>query len=132
EFFIGSHGESGDYEVFVDVYDFFGDPVDSFSETRTLEPGNVDEFSFSDFQWLSGSYDVYIDNTVGGANAGDVDFFTFTGLPSGASFAAEVTLSETIEFDSVLGWFDAAGTLLAFDDDSAGGTLSLIEGTVPT
>ncbi|MAT71865.1 MAG: hypothetical protein CMJ58_20370 [Planctomycetaceae bacterium] len=42
--FFGSHGEQGDYEVFVDVYDFFGDLVDSFSEVHTLEPGGVDDF----------------------------------------------------------------------------------------
>src|SRR5688572_19796956 len=45
----GSHSQFGNYEVFVDVYDFFGDPVDSFSEVFLLEAGEVHAFSDSDF-----------------------------------------------------------------------------------
>jgi hypothetical protein len=62
--FVGSHIELGRYEVFVDVYDFFEDPVDSFSEFRRLQPGDVHEFSYFNPDWIGGSYDVYIDNTV--------------------------------------------------------------------
>ena len=129
--FDGSHGESGGYEVFVDVYDFFGDPVDSFSEIRTLAPGYVDEFSFSDFEWIEGSYDVYIDNTVG---IGDVDFFTYTGLAPGTLFTARTLDPDEFAIDTYLGWFDSGGGLLEADDDSGGGTsgyLSLIDGSVP-
>src|SRR5262245_41425699 len=71
--FIGSHSESGQYKVYVEVYDFFGDPVDSFNETRTLAPGVVHDFSFNDFEWIGGDYDVYIDNAL--ALTSDVDFF---------------------------------------------------------
>jgi hypothetical protein len=131
EFFFGDHGEFGDFQVFVDIYDFFGDHVDTFSDVRTLQPGIVEEYSFSNFEWIGGSYDVYIDNTVGSASAADVDFYTFTGLTPGASFSAEVTQEVSTSFDSILGWFDAAGVLIETDDDDAGNGLSLIEGIVP-
>jgi hypothetical protein len=130
EFFEGSHSEFGEYEVFVDVYDFFDDLVDSFSEVRTLQPGFVDQFSFSDFDWLNGSYDVYIDNTIGGTSPADVDFFTFTGLTSGSSFMAQVT-NATSGFDSILGWFDGSGNLIESDDNDGFENLSLINGVVP-
>jgi hypothetical protein len=129
--FDGSHGEFGGYEVFVDVYDFFGDPVDSFSEIRTLAPGVVHEFSYAEFEWIDGFYEVYIDNTVGGS---DVDFFTFTGLAPGAAFTARTLDPESNGIDTYLGWFDSSGPPLEADDDSGGGpfgNLSLIEGTVP-
>jgi hypothetical protein len=130
EFFEGNHGEFGEYEVFVDVYDFFGDPFESFSEVRTLQPGFVDEFSFSDFEWINGSYDVYIDNTIGGTSAADVDYFTFTGLTSGSNFFAQVT-DATSGFDSILGWFDGSGNLIETDDNDGVDNLSLINGVVP-
>ncbi|QEG33635.1 hypothetical protein [Bythopirellula goksoeyrii] len=131
ESFVGGHGEFGEYEVFVDAYDFFGDLVDSFSEIRTLQPGQVDFFSFDNFEWIGGTYDAYIDNSLGG-DPGDVDFFTFTGLSPGATFTAETVDPNVIEIDTYLGWFDSAGVLIASDDDGAGGVLSLIQGVVPS
>jgi hypothetical protein len=130
--FFGNHGEFGDYEVFIDAYDFFGDLVDSFSETATLQPGNVDEYSYSNFEWLNGYYDVYIDNTVGGLGGADVDFFTFTGLSPGSMFTAEVVQETATNFDSVLGWFDEVGNLIDSDDDGGIAPLSLLEGIVPS
>lgn len=129
--FFGSHAESGFYEVFVDVYDFFGDPVDSFSEVRFLEPGVMHDFYYSDFEWINGNYDVYIDNTIGNF---DVDFFTFTGLTPGAAFTAETLDPDENNIDTYLGWFDNSGLLIGEDDDGGGGPsgwLSLIEGVVP-
>jgi hypothetical protein len=131
DFFVGSHSEFGEYEVFVTAYDFFGDEVDSFSERRTLQPGAVDSFSYSDFNWLNGSYDVYIDNTVGGLTGGDIDFFTFTNLSPGANFAASTSDPLSTGIDTFMGWFDQNGGLIDADDDDAGGVLSLIEGIVP-
>jgi hypothetical protein len=113
------------------VYDFFGDLVDSFSEIRTLGSAEVHEFSFNDFEWLNGTYDVYIDNAIGGVTGADVDFFTFTGLSPGAAFSAETLDPTAAGIDTLLGWFDAAGALLDDDDDGAGGTLSKLAGTVP-
>lgn len=62
--FLGAHTQSGSYEVFVDVYDFFGDPIGSFSELETLLPGTVQEYTWAELDWIGGSYDVYVDNTV--------------------------------------------------------------------
>lgn len=129
--FVGSHSESGSYRVFVDVYDLFGDPLDSFQEDRTLEPGVVHEFTFSNFEWIGGTCDVYIDNTVGGSGGSDVDFFTFTGLTPGVSFTAQTLAPELPTADAVMAWFGAGGVQLAFDDDSGENLMSLISGVVP-
>jgi hypothetical protein len=129
EDFIGDHAEAGQYEVFVDVFDFSGEQVDEFSETRTLAPGVVHHFSFSDFEWIGGDYDVNIDNAL--ALTSDVDFFTFTGLTPGTQFAARTFDPTASNVDTLLGWFDSGGGLLESDDDGAGGNLSLIDGTVP-
>lgn len=127
--FDGSHSEAGQYKVYVDVYDFFDDPIDSFSELRTLAPGIVHDFTFNDFEWLGGSYDVYIDNAL--ALTSDVDFFTFTGLTPGTQFLARTAHSTPSSADTLLGLFDSSGALLESDDDGAGGVLSQIEGIVP-
>lgn len=129
--FFGFHSESGYYKVYVDVYDFFDDLVDEFSELRLLEPGTVHDFSYSNFEWINGSYDAYIDNTVGPS---DVDFFTFPGLTPGTTFTARTLDPDVTQIDTYLGWFDSGGNLLAADDDSGGGpagNLSLLQGTVP-
>lgn len=131
--FTGNHSQSGEYEVVVEVYDLFGDYVDTITEVRVMEPGVVEQFSYAgDFTWISGSYDVNIDNLIGLITTpSDVDFFTFTGLTAGAAFSAEVTQSTVTSFDSILGWFDETGMLIESDDDSAGNGLSLIDGVVP-
>jgi len=132
--FSGAHSEEGYYEVFVDVYDFFGDPVDQFSEVHLLEPGTVDDFYYSDAAWISGFYDVYIDNTVGAGGANDVDFFTYTGLTPGAEFTVRTVNPALPELDTYLGWFDSNGGLLDTNDDidvANGILLSQLEGTVP-
>ena len=127
--FDGSHTESGQYKVYVDVYNFFDDPIDSFSELRTLAPGVVHDFTFNDFEWLGGSYDVYIDNAL--ALTSDVDFFTFTGLTPGTQFLARTAHPAPSSVDTILGLFDSSGALLESDDDGAGGVLSQIDGIVP-
>jgi hypothetical protein len=131
--FSGNHGESGEYEVVVDVYDRFDDYIATLTETRTLQPGFVDPFHFEgDSSWTDGTYDVNIDNTVGSSGgASDVDFFKFAELSAGSSFSAEVVQELVTDFDSILGWFDSDGELIDYDDDDGEGTLSLIEGTVP-
>jgi hypothetical protein len=129
--FTGDHFYSGDFQVIVDVFDFFGDYVETIDETRTLQPGVVEEFSFSgDENWIDGSYDVNIDNTIGGTSPADVDYYTFTGLTSGSNFSAEVT-DATSGFDSILGWFDGTGNLIESDDNDGFENLSLINGVVP-
>jgi hypothetical protein len=133
EFFFGGHSESGKYEAYVTVFDFFGDEVDSFTVPGMLTPGAVDDFSFNDFEWLNGYYNVEINNSL---QIGDVDFFTYTGLTPGVEFTAETLDPTDISIDTVLGWYDESGNQLVFDDDhdldeSYGGTLSLISGIVP-
>ncbi|HEY9650823.1 MAG TPA: hypothetical protein V6C95_09175, partial [Coleofasciculaceae cyanobacterium] len=85
-----------------------------------VEPNN----SFATRQFLpSGT------NTVEGSlSAGDTDFFSFSGLDAGSRFIAEITSGT---FDSILGFLDDSGNILATDDDSGEGLLSLLEGTVP-
>ena len=129
--FSGSHSESGPYRVFIDVYDFFDDLVESFSVDRTMLPGVVDDFYYEgDAEWIGGSYDVYIDNTVGGT-AADLDFFTFTELPPGAAFTVQTADPLSSNVDTRLGWFDDFGALIEADDDSGADFLSLINGVVP-
>ena len=112
--FDGSHSEQGSYEVFVDVYDFFGDLVDEFSAVRLLQPGIVHDFFYSDSEWIGGEYDVYIDNLLA---VSDVDFFRFTGLTPGAAFTATTVDPNDTNLDTYLGWFDGGGALLAANDD---------------
>lgn len=129
--FFGDHGESGEFEVIVDVYDEFDDYIETVSEVRTLTPGFVEEFSFFDLFWSGGTYDVNIDNLLTPPVPGDIDFFTFTGLTPGAAFTAQTADPTSSDIDTVLGWFDATGALVAADDDGAGGLLSLLMGNVP-
>jgi hypothetical protein len=126
----GDHIESGDYHVYVDIFDDFGDPFESFEYDATLGPDQVQLFELDGFN-TNYTYNVDIDNTVGASSQADVDFFTFTGLTVGAAFTAEVTQETFSGFDSYLGWFSNAGLLLDADDDDGFETLSLLEGTVP-
>jgi hypothetical protein len=128
DLFEGIHSESGNYQVFVDVYDFSNEPIDSFSEIRRLAPGVVHDFSYSDVDWTGGSYDVYIDNVIGFR---DVDFFTFTGLTPGAQFSARTADPSQHGVDTMLGWFDESGALLELNNDYGSGVLSRVAGVVP-
>ena len=129
EDFDGSHGEEGDYELFVDVFDASGTPIDSFSVLETLEMGVVDEHPFSNPTWIGGTFDAIIDNTVGFSLGFDpLDFWIFTGLPAGETFQAETTEGD---FDTIIGLFASDGTLLEANDDAGIDTLSLLTGIVP-
>ena len=59
-------------------------------------------------------------------SAGDIDFFSFEGS-AGQYIIAETTRGQ---LDTVLGLFNSAGALIAFNDDS-NGLLSRIEGNLP-
>jgi len=71
------------------------------------------------------SADVNHITEISGPN--DVDFFRFSAT------AGQVIVAQLIagQIDSVLGLYDAGGTLLAVDDDSGAGVLSRIEFTIP-
>jgi len=125
----GGHGETGFYEVFVDVYDFADELIAEFREIRRLEPGSDDgNYSLNDPEWIGGTYDVYVDNVI----SGDVDFYTFTGLTPGEPFTAETIDPAAAEIDTLLGWFGEGGVLLAVNDDFfEENLLSSISGFVP-
>jgi hypothetical protein len=89
----------------------------------------VHDFNFDNFEWLGGSYDVYIDNAL--ALISDVDFFTFTGLTPGTQFLARTADPAASGVNTFLGWFDSSGGFLESDDNGAGGLLSRIDGVVP-
>jgi hypothetical protein len=129
--FVGNHVESGEYTVFVQTYDSFGDPLHLFSETTTLELGAVDDYSLFDGEAFLGSYDVFIDN-LGDFNVfADIDYFTFTGLTPGATFTAKTLDTDSVGLDTLLGWYSADGSLIGSDNDGGSGVLSLLNGTVP-
>jgi hypothetical protein len=130
DLFAGDHTETGKFQVFVNVYDSGGSPLTSFDEIRTLTPGQVQNFSYSNAQWVNGTYDAFIDNTID-STPGDVDFFTFTGLDPGTHFVAKTVLPPMSTVDTYLGWFDDSGAKLAEDDESGGNSTALLQGTVP-
>jgi hypothetical protein len=128
--FGGNHNWSGEFGFEIEVFDFFGDSLGTFTDFGILEPGSAASFSYqADFDW--DTYNINIDNTVDDSIVGDVDFFTFTGLTPGAAFTAEVTQETLTDFDSYLGWFSHTGFLLDTDDDDGVDDLSLLQGTVP-
>ncbi|GAA6622943.1 hypothetical protein [Scytonema sp. NUACC26] len=86
------------------------------------EPNN----SFATRQFLEfGSTAVY-----GELNKeGDVDFFNFSGVDKGSLFTVEITSQKV---DSLLGWLDDSGNILAINDDQADNSvLSVLTGIVP-
>jgi hypothetical protein len=130
ESFAGNHTQSGKFQVFVNVYDGGPIPLISFDEIRMISPGQVQDFSYSDPQWLNGTYDVFIDNTID-STPGDVDFFTFVGLAPGTPFVAKTLRGPMSNVDTYLGWFDDSGAKVAEDDGSGENSASLLQGMVP-
>ncbi len=127
------HKQSGQYDLYIDIRDAAGDLTgEKFFFESTLATGIVDRFA-PDTSLLSpqaASFDVYIDNVspfVPGLDP--VDFISFTGLVPGDQFQAEIISGD---FDTVLGWFDASGDLIDFDDDiNRDSLLSRLFGVVP-
>jgi hypothetical protein len=129
--FAGNHTQAGGYEVLVDVFNSSGSPLGSFTELRTLAAGQVNQFSFSgNASWSGGFYSVNIDNLVSEPVGGDVDFFTFSGLPAGENFVAE-TFDPSSNVNTLMYWYNSLGVVLDTDDNSGVGAFSLIEGVVP-
>jgi hypothetical protein len=76
---------------------------------------------------VTGAYELYV--SVGSeALKGDVDYLAFPGLEPGSSFVATITLAN---FDTLMGWLDDNGQILAVNDDTATSVLSEIRGIVP-
>ena len=120
------HFESGDFEIYVTLYDALGIAFDSFDVVDTLDTGEVIDFNFSDPGWLGGSYDAEVNNFFGPPS--DVDFWAFDNLTSGQFFTAEITSGD---FDSLLGLYDNSGSLIDSDDEGGIEGLSKLTGTVP-
>ncbi|QDT01432.1 hypothetical protein [Adhaeretor mobilis] len=132
--FDGTHSEDGDYELFVEVFDAGGAPLDSFSVPESLTPGELDTFSFDDPTWVGGFFDAITDNALG-LGTDPLDYWRFTGLTPGESFVAETSDTDFgIPFDTMLAWVDEFGDIIVLDDDGAGGgdgLKSRVMGTVP-
>ncbi|MEM9186443.1 MAG: PEP-CTERM sorting domain-containing protein [Planctomycetota bacterium] len=122
--FTGDHSESGSYSGTLFVFDSLGTIVNGGLFFSFLEPGVVDEFRLAGPE--GGAFEVQLDNVLS-----DVDFYTFTGLPAGASFAAEAFDPEESGVDTYLGWFDDSGSEIASNDDGGANFLSKLEGVVP-
>lgn len=121
------HGETGDFEAFLSVFDASGGELARQRFDGTLSPGGVQQFlAGPNPAWIGGTFELELLNFFGPAS--DVDFWTFDGLPAGAGFVAEVV---TGDFDTLLGWFDAGGDPLAVDDDGGDGVLSRLTGVTP-
>ncbi|HUU09318.1 MAG TPA: PEP-CTERM sorting domain-containing protein [Phycisphaerae bacterium] len=124
------HGVSGNFILYIDLYDSLGNWVDALSTPDYLPPDQA--LSYETTHDVGGTFHAYIDNMVGGDPGPDpVDFFTFEDaavLMPGNPFEAEIISGD---FDSMLGWFDDAGNLIALDDDGGLGFLSKISGIVP-
>ncbi len=122
------HEHSGPYELYVQVYDAGGAVQEEWSYSHELTAAAVDTVP-THGGYAPGWFDAEIDNTVGGPTGSDpLDFVGFTGLAPGMPFTAEIT---SAEFDTMLGLFDGAGALVAYDDESGTGSLSRLAGVVP-
>lgn len=91
-------------------------------EENESEANNV----FSDRNVFASSGYLLINGALG-AGGGDVDIFEVSGLGS-APIDIEVISGD---FDSILGLFNASGTLTATNDDGGSGLLSLLSSVTP-
>ena len=130
--FAGAHSENGLYEVIIDVFDELGSPIATFSPgISSLTSGEVDEYSFPAItEWISGTYDVNIDNGLAEPSGGDVDFFRFQGIETGLVFTAQTFQPES-SLNTFLYQYDSTGSIIAIDDQSGIGAFSLLRGIVP-
>ncbi|QDU54658.1 PEP-CTERM sorting domain-containing protein [Aeoliella mucimassa] len=114
ETFEGQHSEYGDYEAYVSIYDINNELIDSVYYSGTLVPGAVDTYAETNANWAGATYNIELENIL---EPRDVDFWTFTGLPTGAQFVARTSASGEVEGDTIIGWFDETGTELDYNDD---------------
>ncbi len=121
-----AHPESGGLDLYVDVFNGSGSPVANLTFNDTLSAGAVISHDLTGYD-AAGHYNAAIDNTPTTAED-PIDFMTFTSLPTGEVFHAEITAGG---FDSMLGWFDDDGLLVKYDDDSGEGQFSKLYGEVP-
>ena len=118
------HPEAGEYDLHVHVYDASHQQVDYMILSDVLVAGAADSFNLTGYA-SNGYYDAYVDNTPSSVED-PMDFMTFTALPAGYLFVAEIT---SADFDTLLGWFDDGGGLI--ERDGEGQFLAEIMGGVP-
>lgn len=101
---VGAHTMSGTYTVDVRAINAAADTGsnNTFATRQVLAAG--------------------INSITGSLSAGDVDFFTFTGLTPGSVFGVNVMTGP----DTIIGHFSSAGALVASDDDGGAGLLSAL------
>ncbi len=127
---LGTFDEGGDLIDFNDdgyYYDYFASWIGGAANSNDTINLGVTSFGDNGFTGAirEGSYDLFL--KLDGTFA-DVDFLTFSGLTPGNEFVAEITSGT---FDTLLGIFDDAGTLLQYDDNNGAGDLSKLAGIVP-
>ncbi|QDT70690.1 hypothetical protein MalM25_36450 [Planctomycetes bacterium MalM25] len=125
--FSGTHFEYGQFEVFVNLYDDQFNFIDSVHFDGFIEEELVLNFFDSNPLWDGALYDIEVNN----AFPNDVDFFRFSGLTPGESFTAETLEVEGGFIDTVLGWFDENGDLIASADEGGEFNYSKLSGVVP-
>jgi len=94
------------------------EPNSNFADRNILLPGDSSFLATITPGASNGDtgYGDYGDGGYGDGGfslAGDVDFFSFTGLTPGAAFAIDLTAASGAFFDSLVGLFDETGALLA-------------------
>ena len=128
--FSGTHVEFGEFEVFVNIYEFIDDQfnfIDSTFYDDFIEEEQIINFSDSNPSWDGAYYDIEVNN----AFPNDVDFFRFSGLTPGESFTAETLEVPGGFIDTVLGWYDENGDLIDSADDGGQFNYSKLTGVVP-
>jgi hypothetical protein len=122
------HQQTGQFELYVDVYGPGGGLVDQVTRGDALAPGSVFTYDLTGYD-PGGTFDAVIDNTVGAPTGSDpMDFMSFTGLTPGTPFLALVV---SAGFDPILGLFDDGGNLVDSNDDYEESPLPRIAGIVP-
>ena len=130
--FTGAHSELGDFDVFVEVFDFQQNVLFSaFTDAATLAPGNIVTFNVpGDASWLGGTFNLNVDNTIGRPAGGDVDFYTFTGLTPGTAFRLSVD-EQSLAVKSLAYRYDDVGAIIDTNLFSGATELLDFDGTVP-
>lgn len=108
--FKGDHTRSGTYSLTINTFPLASDGNNDFEHAHVID-GSVERSFISELEAVSTPCEA----------SGDVDFVTFTNLPSGHCFHTLVSRS----FDEILGWFDSEGNILDVDD-------VMVSGKVPS
>ncbi len=116
----GTVGGDGAIHLAVSGYDDFD--FDGYSDAIPADPHEQ-----------TGNYALHLfigASAIEEVTANDVDFFTFTGLTPGLTYAA-TTHSPVDDVDTVLGYFSEGGALLDSNDDFGSGFQSQLAVTAP-